>query len=112
MFTFELSTVSWSVDALVTYYCCSICTMSMHLLHPLTSGIAQQVEHIKHSEMLVLKLMPLPLVPPAGSSANDEVQADIQEIKKMLQSRSEATRHASNIPVMTCKLCSLHSGVE
>ena len=47
--------------------------------------------------MLVLKLMPLPLVPPAGSCASDEVQADIQEIKKMLKSRSEATRYASNI---------------
>ncbi|DBA70038.1 TPA: hypothetical protein ACH3X2_012289, partial [Trebouxia sp. C0005] len=32
-----------------------------------------------------------------GSSASDEVQADIQEIKKMLKSRSEATRYASNI---------------
>lgn len=29
--------------------------------------------------------------------ASDEVQADIQEIKMMLKSRSEATRYASNI---------------
>lgn len=42
-------------------------------------------------------MMPLPLVPPAGSSATDEVQQGIQEIKKMLNSRSEATRYASNI---------------
>ena len=41
--------------------------------------------------------MPLPFAPPAGPSVSDGVQADIQEIKKMLQSRSEATRNASNI---------------
>jgi len=34
-----------------------------------------------------------------GSSANDDVKADIQEIKKMLKSRSEATRQASKISV-------------
>ena len=47
----------------------------------------------------MLSVLPLPLVPPAGSSAIDEVQADIQEVKKMLQSRSEATRDAFNISV-------------
>ena len=33
----------------------------------------------------------------AGSSANDDVKSDIQEIRKMLKSRSEATRQASKI---------------
>lgn len=41
--------------------------------------------------------MPLHFAPPAGPSVSDGVQADIQEIKKMLQTRSEATRYASNI---------------
>ncbi|DBA90417.1 TPA: hypothetical protein ACH3X1_003691 [Trebouxia sp. C0004] len=34
---------------------------------------------------------------PQGSSANDDVRSDIQEIRKMLKSRSEATRQASII---------------
>lgn len=37
------------------------------------------------------------LVLPVGFPVNDAMQIDIQEIKKMLKSRSEATRHASNI---------------
>lgn len=51
---------------------------------------------LEHSTVL-LSHEALPLVPSAGSSASDEVQADIQEIKMMLKSRSEATCYAFNI---------------
>ena len=33
----------------------------------------------------------------SGSSANDDIKSDIQENKKMLKSKSEATRQASQI---------------
>ena len=46
---------------------------------------------------LIGHLAVITLVLPVGSPVNDAMQKDIQEIKKILETRSEATRQASSI---------------